>query len=129
MHHCRYCQLSGRGWTLGIAADQIKAELQKPTCRTCRTDVHNVAVGHKNAIELLFGFGVACKVDSSVGEEEKKGCNTHNVELDTLVFFPLPSEKQGFQLHSGLLMTTSSSKDTEFWLFFPPFTLQCHNLT
>jgi len=34
--------------------------------------VHNVAVGHKNAIKSLFGFGVACKIDSSERRGGKK---------------------------------------------------------
>lgn len=76
-YQCMYClcwQGAGQG---GIAADHTEDELQICTCRTRRTDVHNVAVGHKNAIKLLFGFGVACKIDSSVGggkggEEKRK---------------------------------------------------------
>lgn len=31
--------------------------------------MHDVAIGHENAIELLFGFGVACKVHSPAGTE------------------------------------------------------------
>jgi len=49
----------------------MESELQTRTCRTCRTDVHNVAVGYKNAIKSLFGFGVACKIDSSVEKQTK----------------------------------------------------------
>lgn len=54
------------------AAVQGEEESRTLTCRTCRTDVHNVAVGHKHAVKLLFGFGVACKIDSSVGKKKKK---------------------------------------------------------
>jgi len=57
----------------------MESELQTRTCRTCRTDVHNVAVGYKNAIKSLFGFGVACKIDSSVEKQTNKKQKKSNI--------------------------------------------------
>lgn len=69
----------------------MESELQTRTCRTCRTDVHNVAVGYKNAIKSLFGFGVACKIDSSVEKQtkktEEKQYNTHYIKLGTPQYY------------------------------------------
>lgn len=65
-------------------------ELQTLTCRTCRADVHNVAVGHKDAVKLLFSFGVASKIDSSGGRKEEKQCNTDNIKLDNYCSLPRP---------------------------------------
>lgn len=112
----------------GIAADLAEDELQIHTCRTCRTDVHNVAVGHKNAIKSLFGFGVACKIDSSGGggEEKKKReakqCNTHNIKLYTLLFFPPIPWKTRLSIQTGLDVTTSIYKDTGSGVLLPPYT-------
>lgn len=69
--------------------------------------MHNVAVGHKNAIKSLFGFGVTCKIDSSVGKQTNNQCNTHNVKLDTLLFFLPPK-------------SNLPSKEASIWL--PPST-------
>lgn len=56
--------------------------------------MHNIAVGYKNAIKLLFGFGVACKIDSSVEKKtEENQCDTHDIKSDMLLFYPLLKNK------------------------------------
>lgn len=102
-------------------------ELQTLTCRTCRTDVHNVAVGHKDAVKLLFGIGVASEIDSSVGEKkEENQCNTENIKLNN----SLPSSLKTRTLWRGLYMNISICMDTEvLFSFFPYNTVPQFDLT
>lgn len=99
-----------RGWTLGYCGRPYGRWITL-TCRTCRTDVHNIAVGYKNAIKLLFGFGVACKIDSSVENNRRKSMwySWHQVRHVTIL---PPSEKQD-----------SFSKGASIWLL-PSASLQ-----
>lgn len=73
--------------------------------------MHNVAVGHKNAIKSLFGFGVTCKIDSSVWKKTNKQSMWYaQCQIRHITF--LPATKKQLSLQRGLHMIASIYKDT-----------------
>lgn len=112
-----------RGWTLGYCGRPYGRWITL-TCRTCRTDVHNIAVGYKNAIKLLFGFGVACKIDSSVEKNRRKSMwySWHQVRHVTIL--PPPEKQDSFSKGASIWLLPSASLK-----MFSLLTIQCHYLT